>query len=215
MIILNETSLGMFYFAIAMILRETILISSMLLNVEVWTNITKTEINKLELVEKILIRRVIGTGRATPVAAVYLEVGAIPIRFLIRARRLMFLHYLLSLPENQLLARIYRAQKTDPVKNDWCLQVKEDIEFFSLSVTEDDIKMMTTGNLSTLMEALPHNEVDHEPGEPEASHQLPLDAPQTLLQPSVSHEDPVTGRTTLSSCNTQSVLTSNIPRQAL
>ena len=45
MIILNETSLGMFYFTIAMILRETILISSMLLNVEVWTNITKTEIN--------------------------------------------------------------------------------------------------------------------------------------------------------------------------
>ena len=59
---------------------------------------------------------------------------------------------------------------------------------------------MLTVNLPALMEALPHNEVDHEPGEPEAAHKLPLDAPQPLLQPSVSHEDPVTGRTTLLSC---------------
>ena len=63
MIILNETSLGMFYFTIAMILRETILMSSMLLNVEVWTNITKSEINKLEMVEKIMIRQFIGSDR--------------------------------------------------------------------------------------------------------------------------------------------------------
>ena len=52
-------------------------------------------------------------------------------------------------------------------------------------------------DLPTLMEALPDNEVDHEPGEPEAANQLPLDAAQTLLEPPVSHQNPVTVETTL------------------
>ena len=63
----------------------------------------------------------------------------------------MFLHYLLSLPENQLLARIYQAQKTNPVKNDWCLQVNEDRVFFSLGVTEEEIKGMTKETFKNLV----------------------------------------------------------------
>ena len=47
-------------------------------------------------------------------------------------------------------------------------------------------------HLPTLMEALPDNEVDHQPGEPEAADQLPLDAAQPFLETPVSHQDPVT-----------------------
>ena len=71
-------------------------------------------------------------------------------------------------------------------------------------------------NLPTLMEALPDNEVDHQPGEPEAAHQLPLDAAQPLLETPVSHEDPVTVETTLLTDSiTQLILTSNTPPLAL
>ena len=52
-------------------------------------------------------------------------------------------------------------------------------------------------DLPALMEALPYDEVDHEPGEPEAAHQLPLDTAQPLLQPPVGHQNPITRRTTL------------------
>ena len=44
MIILKEVCLGQFYFKVAVILRESLLFSSMLLNSECWINITKTEI---------------------------------------------------------------------------------------------------------------------------------------------------------------------------
>ena len=52
-------------------------------------------------------------------------------------------------------------------------------------------------HLPTLMEALPHDEVDHQPGEPEAANQLPLDATQPLLETPVSHQDSFTVETTL------------------
>ena len=42
---------GQFYFEVAMILRESLLISSMLFNSEAWYNVTKPEIELLETVD--------------------------------------------------------------------------------------------------------------------------------------------------------------------
>ena len=97
MVILKETSLGIYYFSIAMILRETILMSSMLLNIEVWFAVTREDISKLQMVDKVLLRRVMEIGKGSPVCGLYLETGSIPISYLIKARRIMFLHYLVSL----------------------------------------------------------------------------------------------------------------------
>ena len=85
MVILKETSFGHFYFSIANLLRETILLNSMLLNVEVWFGITKEEIAKLEMVDKILLRRFLETPRSTPVSSLYLEMGSVPVSFIIKS----------------------------------------------------------------------------------------------------------------------------------
>ena len=41
------------------------------------------------------------------------------------------------------------------------------------------------------MQPLPHDEIDHEPGEAEAGHQLPLHGAQSSLQPGVGHQHAV------------------------
>ena len=71
-------------------------------------------------------------------------------------------------------------------------------------------------NLSTLMKALPHNEVDHQPGQSQTAHKLPLDAAQSILEPAIGHENPVTVETTLlTDSDARIILTSNTPRLAL
>ena len=94
--ILKEVSLGRYHFIIGLLLRKTIFISKILLNAETWFNITQTEINMLETMDKILLKKIIGTPISTPTTAIYLETGSIPIRFIIKAKRLMFLHYILK-----------------------------------------------------------------------------------------------------------------------
>ena len=140
MIILKETSLGVYYFIIGMILRETILISSMLLSVEVWFDVKKEDIQRLEMVDRTLHRRFLECARSSPVCSLHLELGSCPLRFFIQARRIVFLHYILNLDENELLVKVYRAQKSDPAKNDWCLQVQQDLDEFGIDLSEDDIK---------------------------------------------------------------------------
>ena len=101
--ILNEVSVRKFYFSIAKIFRESMLINSILLNVEVWFAMTKEEVAKFETIDKVFIRKVFQTQCTTPVSFLYLETGIIPIQFLIKARRITFFHYLASLNENEML----------------------------------------------------------------------------------------------------------------
>ena len=46
-------------------------------------------------------------------------------------------------------------------------------------------------HLAALVQPLPHYEVDHEPGEAETGHQLPLHGAQPSLQPGVGHQHAV------------------------
>ena len=62
MTILEKLSLGYHYFKIAMILRNSIFISSLLVNVEVWYPISEKDVEELEKLDRILLKRILGTG---------------------------------------------------------------------------------------------------------------------------------------------------------
>ena len=99
------------------------------------------DIEELESLDRTYIKRVLNVCSSTPIPALYLELGVIPIRFIIQAKRLMFLHYLLSRNDNELVSQVLKAQIDDPVKGDWILTVKEDLISFDLNyLSFDDIK---------------------------------------------------------------------------
>ena len=54
----------------------------------------------------------------------------------------MYLHYILSLEDDQLLSRVFAVQCENPVPNDWCLKVKQDLIDFEINYNFEDIKHM-------------------------------------------------------------------------
>ena len=78
--ILKNVSLGQYYFEIALLLRESTFLSSILLNSETWVNVTKTNIEELEQIDETLLRRILNAPAKTPLPALYLELGISPIR---------------------------------------------------------------------------------------------------------------------------------------
>ena len=133
MIILSETCLGEFYFTVAVILRESLLFSSMLLSSEIWFNITKQEMEQLERVDKALLRKLLCVSSKSVVCGMFLELGLWPIKVVLIGKRVMFLHYILSQPETDLVYRVFQAQDKHPVKNDWATQVRKDLEDLGMS----------------------------------------------------------------------------------
>ena len=78
---------GEFHFQIAVILRNSLLISSILSNSEVWYGLTKEEAKQLEQVDEMLIRNLFDLSRNVPRDLLYLELGLVPISFIIKGRK--------------------------------------------------------------------------------------------------------------------------------
>ena len=107
MSMIEKLSLGKHYFRIALLLRDTIFLSAILTNAEVWYRLTESEIAELEMLDKTLLKRIFSVPNTTPSAALYLETGCMRIRTIIKARRVNFLQYLTKLSEEEMLPKLF------------------------------------------------------------------------------------------------------------
>ena len=117
--LLDELCLGDYYFEAANILRNSLLLSTLLSNSETWYSLTQKEISELEMVDEILLRKIFSAHSKTLKEALYLESGNVPIRFILMARRVNFLHYIMNEEESSLLKSFFNAQVESRVKGDW------------------------------------------------------------------------------------------------
>ena len=71
--------------------------------------------------------------------AVYLETGCLPSKFILQGRRLIYYWTILNKPNNELVKRVFLVQSEHSSKDDWYLQIQEDI---NIKLTENEIKSM-------------------------------------------------------------------------
>ena len=141
--ILENTMFGPFQFEVALILRSSLLLNGILTNSEAWYGLKTADLERLEQVDENLLRKVLEVGVGCPKEMLYLELGAIPIRFIVACRRLMFLHTILKEDPDCLISRFYKAQVKDPLKTDWCNTVENDLKEYEIYQTYKEIKAMS------------------------------------------------------------------------
>ena len=83
------------HFEVAIVLRNSLLINSLLFNSEAWYNVSNNDIEELEKADEALLRRILECPQSTPREMLYLELSCIPVRFIILSKRIMFLYYIL------------------------------------------------------------------------------------------------------------------------
>ena len=81
MAILEELPLGRHRMEIGLQLRQAMLLNCMLFNSEVWHNISENEVKMLEKVDEHLLRCLVKGHSKLPIEFLYLEAGAVPIKF--------------------------------------------------------------------------------------------------------------------------------------
>ena len=140
---LEDICLGKFHFVIAKMLRETIFINSILLNSEAWYDIKKNEIEVLEKIDSILLKKIFELPSSTPSAFLHLELGTIPIRFVLMIRRLTFLQYILKERSDSLIHSFLLAQIENTLKGDWWETVQNDIIELNLNLSLYEIQIMS------------------------------------------------------------------------
>ena len=97
--LLDGIPFGKYHFEAGVLLRNSLLVSSMLFNSEAWYNVSKSELDLLETVDVMLLRGILKAPKSTPKEMLFLELVVVPFREMIRQRRFGFLFYILH--ENQ------------------------------------------------------------------------------------------------------------------
>jgi hypothetical protein len=138
--LLSDMPFGKRRLQIGLMLRDAMFVNGVLCNSEAWHNIRKKHIKELETVDHAVMRHIIGAQAKVPIEFLYLESGTMQLSKVISLRRIMYLQNILKRPDNELVNRIYEAQKENPVTGDWTEMVKNDFKMINVELNESQIK---------------------------------------------------------------------------
>ena len=61
----------------------------------------------------------------------------------IKSRRIMYLHHILTRNDNSLILIFFKAQNKYPLKDDWSETVKKDLNDFNINIEFNALKQMS------------------------------------------------------------------------
>ena len=137
---MKDISMGKFTIQIGLIFRDSIFVSKMLLNSEVWHNLTQSQVNDLEKVDRILLRHTLDAHSKTGIEWLYCDTGKLNLGSHIKIRRLMYLWHILSRDESELIRRVYTTQKISHNAGDWFTMVEKDKKQLGIDMTDAEIQ---------------------------------------------------------------------------
>jgi hypothetical protein len=99
------------------------------------------------------MRKIFNLPRSAPRVSLYAECGKLPIRYIIKTRRLLYYWHILHLEEKELVYKFYLGQKFKPSRNDWILTVQKDMDEIGLQLTEKEIKEMSRDKFRAIIQS--------------------------------------------------------------
>ena len=108
--LLEMVSLGEHFIEIALLFREALFLNGILTNCEIWYGLTESEVKEFEDLDIQLLKKILQVPVSTPQEGFFLELGIIPIGVIIKARRINYLHYLVTRSETEMLSKFFIKQ---------------------------------------------------------------------------------------------------------
>ena len=110
---LRERHYGRHYFKAFRLMREGLLLGGLLNNVESWINVSKNDLEALEKPDVILMRKVLSSSGNTCKTCTMLELGILPVKFVIMKKRLQLLHYIINKNTTSMIRQVYGVLEKD------------------------------------------------------------------------------------------------------
>ena len=124
-------------------MRNAMLLGSLTNNAETMINVSKKDVENLEKPDTCFLQKVLPTKAKTSKVFRYLELGLIPVRFVLKQKRLKFLKYILNEDTESMLKQVYDQQKKESRKGDFVFQVKQDMKEMDINMDDNEIKELS------------------------------------------------------------------------
>ena len=137
--LLKDLPVGHFRVQIGLELRQAWLINSTLFNSEVWHSVQDSDIAHFVAIDQYLLRGLVKAHAKVPLEHLYLETAALPIPYIVSARRLIYLQTILHRSDEEITKQIYLCQYDNPSPGDWCKLVEEDFTKIAVHMRREHI----------------------------------------------------------------------------
>ena len=151
LVITNEVPLAHWKLVAGLRLRQAMLINGIMHNSETWHDIDDKDIIPWEKVDEALLRGLLSAQAKTPIEALYLETNSLPIRFILKIRRIMYLQNILRKDETEMIRKIYETQKINPSPGDFYKIVTKDMTDVGLMLSENEISRMSKDRFKNIV----------------------------------------------------------------
>ena len=126
-----------------MVLRSSLLLSSLLLNSEAWVNLSDKNIRSLEQTDEILLAKILDSEANTSNVFKYLELGVYPVRYEIMKRKILFLHYLLQQHKHSMIYKVLESTRQNPLNNDFVKTCEKYLKQLDMNPTFEQIGLLS------------------------------------------------------------------------
>ena len=115
-------------------LAETVIIPSILNDIEGFPVLKGAEIKKLESMQLNILTDILELPRSTPYCALLMEVGWWPMKARIAYKKLMLYHNIMRSGKKRVARKLVIEQEKEARKTTWLASVKEEIEIYKISL---------------------------------------------------------------------------------
>ena len=149
--IFNSIRMSNYTIEITLLLRESLLINGMLTNAEIWFHVQSSETESLSKIDRSLFHKIFRVPQTLAAPALYLETGILPVSTIVKVRRLIYFHSVLTGKKDGMLYKVFFVQWHYPSKGDWTIQIKTDLTDLNLPCDLEKIAKYPTDSFKTLV----------------------------------------------------------------
>ena len=120
----------------------SILRGSILYNCETYYKMSENEYQRLQSIEESFLRQIFKTGQNCPKHLLWLELGQVPTKYLVKQYKLIYLKHIIEQGQNSLLKRFFDAQYQHRTKGDWVSEVLDTLTILDIPLTLPEIRDM-------------------------------------------------------------------------
>jgi hypothetical protein len=134
-----------------MTLRQSWFINGTLFNIEVWSSYSENDKKVLNVLDRKILRLILGAHGKAPYEMLYLETGALKISHVIAVRRLLYLHNILKRHDDEIILKIYKDQLKSPSKGYWVTMLSDDMTKYDIKITDETVKLLSKQHSTPLL----------------------------------------------------------------
>ena len=139
----SPSKIGIYAVQARLVLAESVIIPSMLHDVEGFPVHTDGEIKQLEQIQYNILTGILRLPQSTPYCALLMEVGWWKMRARIAYRKLMLYHNILRSDEKRLILQLIKVQKDECRETTWYSSVQREIKKYAIEMDPKEVLKST------------------------------------------------------------------------